>query len=171
MTNQSDYTFDLSDYLNAYDDGYETYPDTMQSTPFVYAGSHITGGVGQDTISFTSAAAAPTPVPQKPVSDENVNGFWKFNEGLTLKALDEYLKSTYNSHYTSEKSKVQVLDIIDAIGDGVPFCRDNLIKYASRFGKKNGMSKLDALKIMHYGVLLYHFAGFHKNTSDTYETF
>lgn len=167
MTIESDYTFDLSSYLNNNDDGYETYPDPSSSV--VYAGVPITGGAGQDTISFTSAASAPPP--QKPVADENVNGFWKFNEGKTMKDLDEYLKSTYNSHYTSEKSKVQVLDIIDAIGDGVPFCRDNLIKYASRFGKKNGMSKLDALKIMHYGVLLYHFAGFHKNTSNTYETF
>jgi hypothetical protein len=168
MTVESDYSFDLSQYLSQYDDGYETYPDP--SSTYVYGNVPIVGGSGADTISFTSAAA-PAPVPQKPVADENVNGFWKFNEGKTMKALDEYLKSTYNSHYTSEKSKVQVLDIIDAIGDGVPFCRDNLIKYASRFGKKNGMSKLDALKIMHYGVLLYHFAGFHTNNSDTYETF
>ena len=62
--------------------------------------------------------------------------------------------------------------LIDAIGDGVPFCRDNLIKYSSRFGKKDGMSKLDALKIIHYGILLYHFAGFNNETAKSnYETF
>jgi hypothetical protein len=97
--------------------------------------------------------------------------FWKFNEGKTLKAAEEYIKSTYHQHYTSEESKVQVLDIIEAIGDGVPFCRDNLIKYSARFGKKNGFSKLDALKIIHYGILMYNFAGFHKNVNDRYETF
>ena len=100
----------------------------------------------------------------------NKNGFWKYNEDKTLKAAQDYISSTYHQHYTSEESKVQVLDIIEAIGDGVPFCRDNLIKYSARFGKKNGFSKLDALKIIHYGILMYHFAGFHKNT-DSYETF
>jgi hypothetical protein len=97
--------------------------------------------------------------------------FWKFGEGETLKAVNDYIVSTYNAHYASEKSKVQVLDIIDAIGDGVPFCRDNLIKYSSRFGKKGGMSRLDALKIIHYGVLLYHFAGFNNETKNNNETF
>lgn len=103
--------------------------------------------------------------------DTNLNGFWKFNEDKTLKAAEEYISSTYHQHYTSEESKVQVLDIIEAIGDGVPFCRDNLIKYSARFGKKNGFSKLDAMKIIHYGILLYNFAGFHKETTNRYETF
>jgi hypothetical protein len=101
----------------------------------------------------------------------NQDHFWKFGEGETLKAVNDYIVSTYNAHYASEKSKVQVLDMIDAIGDGVPFCRDNLIKYSSRFGKKDGMSRLDALKIIHYGVLLYHFAGFNNQTKNNNETF
>lgn len=104
------------------------------------------------------------------LNQDNKNGFWKFNEDKTLKEAAEYIKSTYHQHYTSEESKVQVLDIIESIGDGVAFCRDNLIKYSARFGKKEGFSKLDALKIIHYGILMYHFAGFHKNT-DNYETF
>lgn len=101
----------------------------------------------------------------------NNNGFWKYGEDKTLKAIQEYIVSTYKGHYTSEQSKVQVLDIIESIGDGIPFCRDNLIKYSSRFGKKNGMSKLDALKIIHYGILLYNFAGFNNETEEKYETF
>jgi len=106
------------------------------------------------------------------MSEEISEHFWKFGEGKTLKAVDEYIKGTYKGHYASDKSKFQVLDMIDAIDDGVPFCRDNLIKYSSRFGKKDGMSKLDALKIIHYGVLLYHFAGFNNETGKSnYETF
>jgi hypothetical protein len=106
-------------------------------------------------------------------TSEKINNdhFWKFGEGETLKAVNDYIVSTYNAHYASEKSKVQVLDMIDAIGDGVPFCRDNLIKYSSRFGKKDGMSRLDALKIIHYGILLYHFAGFNNQTKNNNETF
>ena len=105
-------------------------------------------------------------------SQLNSDHFWKFGEGKTLKVVEEYIKGTYNGHYASDKSKVQVLDMIDAIDDGIPFCRDNLIKYSSRFGKKDGMSKLDALKIIHYGILLYHFAGFNNETQKSnYETF
>ena len=112
------------------------------------------------------------PISYEVKSQPNSDHFWKFGEGKTLKVVEEYIKGTYNGHYASDKSKVQVLDMIDAIDDGVPFCRDNLIKYSSRFGKKDGMSKLDALKIIHYGILLYHFAGFNnENAKSNYETF
>lgn len=104
-------------------------------------------------------------------SKTNANGFWKYNEDKTLKAAEEYIISTYTAHYASDNSKVQILDIIESIGDAIPFCRDNLIKYSSRFGKKGGLSKLDALKIIHYGILLYNFAGFHTENKDNYETF
>lgn len=125
---------------------------------------------------FKSAYESIFEVPIKMKKDDisnmnNSNGFWKYNEDKILKEVREYLGSTYKSHYASENSKVQVLDIIEAIGDGVPFCRDNLIKYSSRFGKKNGMSKMDSLKIIHYGILLYHFAGFCNETENPYETF
>ena len=104
-------------------------------------------------------------------SDINKNGFWKYEEDKTLKELEQYLSSTYHSHYTSEASKTQTLDLIESIGDAEAFTRSNAIKYLSRFGKKNGKSKLDILKAMHYCILLYHFAGLHKNTTDRYETF
>lgn len=103
--------------------------------------------------------------------DTNKNGFWKYNEDKTLKEIEEYLVSTYKAHYTSEQSKTQTLDLIESIGDAEPFTRSNAIKYLSRFGKKNGKSKLDILKAIHYCVLLYHFAGLHNETKSTYETF
>lgn len=102
---------------------------------------------------------------------ETESNFWKYNESKTIDVIKEYIIGTYNAHYASEKSQVQVLDIIDAIGDGIPFCRTNLIKYSARFGKKNGLSKLDALKIIHYGILLYHFSGFHNENKNNNETF
>jgi len=134
------------------------------SPDMLMIGSGLPGGLGEDHISFNTSPTFSVNIPD--------NNFWKFGENKTLKAVEDYIKSTYNSHYASENSKVQVLDIIDAIGDGVPFCRDNLIKYSSRFGKKDGMSKLDALKIIHYGILLYNFAGFNNETAKSnYETF
>ena len=99
------------------------------------------------------------------------NGFWKYQEDKTLIEIRDYLSGTYKSHYTSQDSKTQTLDLIESIGDGEPFCRSNAIKYLSRFGKKNGKSKMDILKAIHYCILLYHFAGLHNETKDTYETF
>ena len=97
--------------------------------------------------------------------------FWKYEEDKTLKEIRDYLSGTYQSHYTSKESKTQTLDLIESIGDAEPFCRSNAIKYLSRFGKKNGKSKLDILKAIHYCILLYHFSGLHKKPSDNYETF
>jgi hypothetical protein len=153
-------------------------------------GSHLLGGMGKDHISFdynnyseddgfsltgnpyASPEVISFPTSYEVKSQSEVSNFWKFGEGKTLKVVEEYIKGTYNGHYASDKSKVQVLDMIDAIDDGIPFCRDNLIKYSSRFGKKDGMSRLDALKIIHYGILLYHFAGFNNETAKSnYETF
>ena len=99
------------------------------------------------------------------------NGFWKYEEDLTLKEIRDYLSGTYNSHYTSQESKTQTLDLIESIGDAEPFCRSNAIKYLSRFGKKNGKSKLDILKAIHYCILLYHFSGLHNANKNGYETF
>ncbi|NBU47955.1 MAG: DUF3310 domain-containing protein [Flavobacteriales bacterium] len=134
-------------------------PDTV-----AFTGSRVRGGFGEDHLVLNPPLIFSPNVSE----DTNSNGFWKYEEDKTLKSVENYIKSTYNSHYASENSKVQVIDIIDAIGDGVPFCRDNLIKYSSRFGKKGGMSKLDALKIIHYGILLYHFAGFHKTSKSDF---
>lgn len=103
------------------------------------------------------------------VDNTNKNGFWKYEEDKTLKEIEEYLTSTYHSHYTSENSKTQTLDLIESIGDAEPFTRSNAIKYLSRFGKKNGKSKMDILKAIHYCILLYHFAGLHSNKTDQYQ--
>ena len=100
---------------------------------------------------------------------DNKDHFWKYNEDKTLKEIEEYLSSTYHSHYTSEQSKTQTLDLIESIGDAEAFTRSNAIKYLSRFGKKNGKSKMDILKAIHYCILLYNFAGLHENKSDQYQ--
>jgi len=102
----------------------------------------------------------------------SANGFWRYEEDLTMKEVREYLSSTYSSYYTSKESKTQTLDLIDSIGDAEAFCRSNAIKYLSRFGKKNGKSKLDIIKAIHYCILLYHFSGLHNDPKgNRYETF
>lgn len=102
---------------------------------------------------------------------EKTNPIWKYQEDKTLKEIESYLATTYHSHYTSEQSKTQTLDLIESIGDAEPFSRSNAIKYLSRFGRKNGKSKLDLLKAIHYCILLYHFSGLHENKTNEYKTF
>jgi len=118
---------------------------------------------GEDTISFE--------IPDLPDAPKNENGFWKYHEDVILKEIREYLGGTYRSHYASQESQTQTLDLIEGIGDAEPFCRSNAIKYLSRFGKKNGKSKQDILKAIHYCILLYHFAGLCNENSQPYETF
>ena len=101
---------------------------------------------------------------------DNKNGFWKYEEDVILKEIRDYLGGTYTAHYAND-NKTQTLDLIDSIGDSEAFCRSNAIKYLSRFGKKDGKSKLDILKAIHYCILLYHFSGINKQPKGNYETF
>ena len=81
---------------------------------------------------------------------------WKYNEDEILKELLEYVRGTYNQHYSAGDDKIQTLDLIEACGDGEAFCRSNILKYASRYDKK-GTARRDIMKILHYAVLLMHF--------------
>ncbi len=93
----------------------------------------------------------------------------KYNEDQGLKEALEYITSTYQGHYTSEKTNVQTLDLIEAVGDAPAFCRSNAIKYLSRYDKK-GFPSRDILKAIHYCVLLYHFTEKQREDFEPYET-
>ena len=140
-------------------------------------GSVLPGGMGEDCVTFSSSYDSSTfklnmnDVPDLPPAPTNENGFWKYNEDVVLKEIRDYLSGTYRSHYASAESKTQTLDLIESVGDAEPFCRSNAIKYLSRFGKKNGKSKQDILKAIHYCILLYHFAGLCNENTEPYETF
>ena len=81
---------------------------------------------------------------------------WKYNEEEIVKELLEYIRGTYNQHYSAGDQQIQTLDLIEACGDGEAFCRSNILKYASRYDKK-GTARRDIMKIMHYAVLLMNF--------------
>ena len=99
--------------------------------------------VGNDTISFD-------------LTMDEKNNKYKYDEDVILKELQEYITGTYNQHYSAGDDKIQTLDLIEACGDGESFCRDNILKYASRYDKK-GTARRDIMKILHYAVLLMHF--------------
>jgi hypothetical protein len=81
---------------------------------------------------------------------------FKYNEDVIIDELRAYITDTYRQHYSSGEEGIQTLDLIAAVGDGEPFCRSNILKYASRYDKK-GTARRDILKVLHYAVLLLHF--------------
>jgi len=95
----------------------------------------------------------------------------KYKEDESIKALQDYISTTYGGHYTSDNNSVQTLDLIESVGDAESFCRSNAIKYLSRYDKK-GQAKRDILKALHYSLLLYHFSGqLNETPTRGYETF
>ena len=79
---------------------------------------------------------------------------YKYNEGTTLVELQKYSDSTYDEHYS--KNKFQATEFIIDGGHGEGFCIGNIMKYAQRYGKKNGYNKSDLLKVIHYGIIALH---------------
>ena len=45
------------------------------------------------------------------------------------------------------------MEFIVDCGHGDSFCLGNVIKYAQRYGKKDGKNRKDLLKIMHYAII------------------
>jgi len=119
-----------------------------------------------DTVTFAEPDEIPNPTPG--IESNNPR---KYKEDEAIKALQDYISTTYGGHYTSKENNVQTLDLIESVGDAESFCRSNAIKYLSRYDKK-GQAKRDILKALHYSLLLYHFSGQLKETTTRgYETF
>ena len=76
---------------------------------------------------------------------------YKYNENKALVELEKYINSTYDEHYS--KNKFQATEFIIDGGHGEGFCIGNIMKYAQRYGKKNGYDRSDLLKVVHYGIM------------------
>ena len=117
-----------------------------------------------DTVTFGGEDEKPSPGIES-------NNPRKYKEDESIKALQDYISTTYGGHYTSKENNVQTLDLIESVGDAESFCRSNAIKYLSRYDKK-GQAKRDILKALHYTLLLYHFSGqLNETPTRGYETF
>lgn len=78
---------------------------------------------------------------------------FKFGEDKYIQEVYEHVKKTYTQHYSG---KYQATDMIIDAGHGEGFCIGSIMKYAKRYGKKNGYDKNDLLKIIHYGIIMLH---------------
>jgi hypothetical protein len=74
---------------------------------------------------------------------------YRFNEDASLKELRAYIDATYSGPYVG-KNNIQAFDMIKSCGHGLGFCIGNAIKYACRYGKKEGYNRKDVMKALHY---------------------
>src|SRR5210317_2291017 len=77
---------------------------------------------------------------------------YKFNEDKLIEELQRYVYDTYGQHYATDK--YQATDVIIDSGHGTGFCMGNIMKYAKRYGNKEGRNRKDLLKILHYGIIM-----------------
>ena len=76
---------------------------------------------------------------------------YKYNEGELIAELKEYIDATYGEHYSL--NKFQATEFIIDAGHGDGFCLGNVMKYAQRYGKKDGYNRKDLLKVLHYALI------------------
>ena len=79
---------------------------------------------------------------------------YAFSEDKVISDLKNYVDGTYTQHYA--KNKYQSTQFIEDCGHGEGFCLGNILKYAQRYGHKNGKSRADLMKILHYGIIMLH---------------
>ena len=133
-----------------------TYESSIPNQDFWdYDGVSLTGNpyAAPDTISFNTFNIS---------MKETKNHLWKYNEDKILKDIEDYVTSTYGSHYcghNQEYKDIQTIDLMAAKDLAVGFCQSNILKYGSRYGDKDGRNKRDLLKVIHYAMLLLHFDG------------
>ena len=78
---------------------------------------------------------------------------YKFNENLYLDEIKKYIDLTYSQHYSG---KYQATDMIIDAGHGTGFNVGNIMKYAQRYGKKDGHNRKDLMKVLHYAIMAIH---------------
>ena len=79
---------------------------------------------------------------------------YKYSEERILKEIKEYVDATYGDHYS--QNKFQATEFIMDSGHGEGFCIGNIMKYAQRYGKKDGHNRKDLMKVLHYAIMAIH---------------
>ena len=77
---------------------------------------------------------------------------YKFKENIIVNDVMDYINKTYDSHYAKTKN-YQATEIIIDQGHGTGFCMGNILKYAQRYGKKEGRNKNYLMKVIHYAII------------------
>ena len=80
---------------------------------------------------------------------------YAFSEDRVIRDLQKYVDGTYDQHYANDD--LQTFDVWAALGIAPESCQSNVLKYAMRYGKKDGYNKKDLFKIIHYTILWIHY--------------
>jgi hypothetical protein len=79
---------------------------------------------------------------------------YKYNEDSILQEIRLYIDETYSQHYS--QNRFQATEFIIDSGHGEGFTIGNIMKYAQRYGKKDGYNRKDLLKVIHYAIMALH---------------
>jgi len=135
--------------------------DELKMDEYPYSDYQFSLTDGGDGTLNLSKISSPHSV-DKIVMNETKNHLWKYNEDKILKDIQDYVTSTYGSHYCGHNQvykDTQTIDLMAAKDLATHFCQANILKYGSRYGDKDGRNKRDLLKVIHYAMLLLHFDG------------
>ena len=80
----------------------------------------------------------------------------KYSENEIIKDIETYVKNTYGGHYVG-KDQVQIIDLLESLGNVETTARDVAMKYLMRYGKKDGKNEKDLMKAIHYMIMMIHF--------------
>ena len=94
---------------------------------------------------------------------------YKFNEGNLIDELRAYIDATYYEHYS--ENKFQATEFIMDGGHGEGFCIGNILKYAQRYGKKDGYNRKDLLKVLHYAIMALYVHDLERGEDETIKTY
>jgi hypothetical protein len=80
---------------------------------FTVAEEPVVSAVNFDHITFTDPAVQSGELPTPGIESNNPR---KYKEDESIKALQDYISTTYGGHYTSDNNSVQTLDLIESVG-------------------------------------------------------
>lgn len=129
---------------------YNTHLSAKGTKQYDFASGMNTVAISTTEAHYTEANTGPYPGWEKAVTP-TVN--YLFNEDKYLADTKVHIDKTYSGHYSGQYQATSI--IIDA-GHGTGFNIGNIIKYAKRYGKKDGYNKADLMKIIHYAVMQMH---------------
>ena len=116
--------------------------DDTGSYPLPNNGELLDGYIRKKEQEETTKIQYPRPWPDKQ----------KFKESQYHREIQDYVSSTYDEHYA--QGKIQSFELIASKpekADG--FTTGSIMKYAARYGDKEGYNRKDLLKIIHYAML------------------
>jgi hypothetical protein len=115
--------------------------------------SEITWGTGYGEVSFSAIAPEAT-TSTIVLSEKEPEISYRYSEQKIIQEIKDYIDATYDQHYS--RNKFQATEFILDCGHGDGFCIGNIMKYAQRYGKKDGYNRKDLLKIIHYAIIALH---------------